>query len=71
VTGQYRFIDENDVAYAGTGAQVHGGRLMIHDQSAGGKLDATGLVDGAVTVSLKGNGRPRSYTLSALDLFGC
>jgi hypothetical protein len=66
-TGQYTFADGTNV-YSGTGARIQNGVLKIHDQSSFGKIDVTESPDGTITVSLKGKGAPRTFTLEAVDL---
>jgi hypothetical protein len=61
-TGAYTLIDSDGTSYTGTGARVQNGVLKIHDQSSKGKIDVMGAADGSVSISLKGNGKPRTFT---------
>lgn len=64
-TGAYTLILADGTTYSGTGARIVNGKLMIHDQSSNGKVDIKGKADGTLTVSLKGKGKPTTFTLDS------
>jgi hypothetical protein len=65
-TGAYTLTLADGTTYTGTGARIVNGKFMIHDQSDNGKVDIKGSADGAVTVSLKGKGKPTTFTLQSI-----
>lgn len=65
-TGAYTFTLADGTTYSGTGARIVNGKFMIHDQSSNGKVDIKGRADGDITVSLKGKGKPTTFTLQSV-----
>ncbi|HEX8911866.1 MAG TPA: hypothetical protein VF796_05870 [Humisphaera sp.] len=60
--GTFTFFTADGTTFTGTGARVQNGVLKVHEQTAAGKIDIDAVLDGLITVNVRGKAKA-TFTL--------